>query len=58
MGVVFITWGVWLVGGAFVPEGPSKKLAPMKSSYGIKHCSTGSPDLACDTLVSVLHSLC
>ena len=27
MGVVFIT--VWLVGGAFVPEGPSKKLAPM-----------------------------
>ena len=21
--------GVWLVGGAFVPEGPSKKLAPM-----------------------------
>ena len=21
--------GVWLVGGAFVPEGPLKKLAPM-----------------------------
>ena len=28
--------GVWLVGGAFVPEGPSKKLAPMGTSVDRK----------------------
>ena len=31
--------GVWLVGGAFVPEGPSKKLAPMLCSLDLRHLS-------------------
>ena len=31
--------GVWLVGGAFVPEGPLKKLAPMTLNIDA-HCQS------------------
>ena len=48
--------GVWLVGGAFVPEGPSRKLAPMqRQSYRGRLRALGSiPWL---NLVSVVMNL-
>ena len=37
--------GVWLVGGAFVPEGPSKKLAPMSTCAGMQAMCVHVPSI-------------
>ena len=35
------------------------KMHELLSTCGeVLHCSTGSPNIACDSLISVLHSLC